>query len=91
MATGGGPSAAGDFDPSSGATWRSVTRRPESVTTRRSIKDFPVACAYFFPAGHVLSYEEETEALELNPAAALQTLMDHIEALARKRVETNLE
>lgn len=47
--------------------------------------------AYFFPAGHVLSYEEETEALELNPAAALQTLMDHIEALARKHVETNLE
>jgi hypothetical protein len=40
--------------------------------------------AYFFPAGHVLSYEEETEALELNPAAALQTLMDHIESLARK-------
>ena len=47
--------------------------------------------AYFFPAGHVLSYEEETEALELNPAAALQTLMDHIEALARKHVETNRE
>lgn len=40
--------------------------------------------AYFFPAGHVLIYEEETEALELNPAAALQTLMDHIEALAQK-------
>lgn len=40
--------------------------------------------AYFFPAGHVLIYEEETEALELNPAAALQTLMDHIESLARK-------
>ena len=38
--------------------------------------------AYFFSAGHVLSYEEETEALELNPAAALQTLMDHVEALA---------
>ena len=43
--------------------------------------------AYFFPAGHVLIYEEETEALELNPAAALQTLMDHIESLARKHVE----
>ncbi len=39
--------------------------------------------AYFFPAGHVLIYEEETEALELNPAAALQTLMDHIETLAK--------
>ena len=43
--------------------------------------------AYFFPAGHVLIYEEETEALELNPAAALQTLMDHIESLARKYSE----
>ena len=43
--------------------------------------------AYFFPAGHVLIYEEETEALELNPAAALQTLMDHIESLARKYAE----
>jgi hypothetical protein len=43
--------------------------------------------AYFFPAGHVLIYEEETEALELNPAAALQTLMDHIESLARRHVE----
>lgn len=39
--------------------------------------------AYFFPAGHVLIYEEPTEALELNPAGALQTLMDHIEAKAR--------
>jgi hypothetical protein len=42
--------------------------------------------AYFFPAGHVLVYEEETEALELNPAAALQTLMDHIESIAHKHV-----
>ena len=40
--------------------------------------------AYFFPAGHVLSYEEPTEALELNPAAALQTLMDHIESVAQR-------
>jgi hypothetical protein len=43
--------------------------------------------AYFFPAGHVLSYEEETEALELNPAAALQTLMDHVESFARKHTQ----
>ncbi|OBB04511.1 hypothetical protein A5662_00910 [Mycobacteriaceae bacterium 1482268.1] len=43
--------------------------------------------AYFFPAGHVLIYEEETEALELNPAAALHTLMDHIESVARRHVE----
>ena len=26
--------------------------------------------AYFFPAGHVLAYEEETEALELDPIAS---------------------
>ena len=42
--------------------------------------------AYFFPAGHALIYEATTEALELNPAAALQTLMDHFEAVARTRV-----
>jgi hypothetical protein len=45
--------------------------------------------AYFFRAGHVLSYEEETEALELNPAAALQTLMDHIESVARRHVRAH--
>ena len=38
--------------------------------------------AYFFPAGHVLIYEEPSEVLELNPAAALHTLMDHIERQA---------
>jgi hypothetical protein len=43
--------------------------------------------AYYFPAGHVLAYEEETEALELNPAAALKTLMDHIESVASKYVQ----
>jgi len=37
--------------------------------------------AYFFRAGHVLIYEEESEVLELNPAAALQVLMDHIESV----------
>ena len=39
--------------------------------------------AYFFRAGHVLIYEEETESLELNPADALQVLMDHVESKAR--------
>jgi hypothetical protein len=43
--------------------------------------------AYFFPAGHALIYEADTEALELNPAAALQTVMDHFEALARASVK----
>jgi hypothetical protein len=38
--------------------------------------------AYFFRAGHVLIYEEPSEVLELNPAAALQVLMDHIESMA---------
>lgn len=36
--------------------------------------------AYFFPAGHVLIYEEATKALELNPAFALGQCMD---AMAR--------
>ena len=37
---------------------------------------------YFFPAGHVLIYEEPSRVLELNPAAALQTVMDHFEKMA---------
>ncbi|KUH64476.1 hypothetical protein AU184_01740 [Mycolicibacterium novocastrense] len=45
--------------------------------------------AYFFPSGHVLIYEEDTEAFELNPAAALQTLMDHVESIAREHVESS--
>jgi hypothetical protein len=39
---------------------------------------------YFFRAGHHLIYEEATEALELNPADALEVLMDHVEAHARE-------
>lgn len=35
---------------------------------------------YFFRPGHVLIYEEASEVLELNPAAALQDLMDHVES-----------
>jgi hypothetical protein len=31
---------------------------------------------YFFPAGHILYYDEPTTALELNPAFALQQCMD---------------
>jgi len=30
---------------------------------------------FFFPAGHTLAYEEDSEVLELNPASALQALM----------------
>jgi hypothetical protein len=46
--------------------------------------DWPddVACegdVFFFPAGHTLIYEEPSEVLELNPAAALQSLMNHFE------------
>jgi hypothetical protein len=37
--------------------------------------------AYFFPAGHTLVYEEESECLEFNPAAALVSVMDHFERM----------
>ena len=40
--------------------------------------------AYFFPAGHVLVYEEATSALELNPAFALQQCMDTIEKAVQR-------
>jgi hypothetical protein len=36
---------------------------------------------YFFPAGHTIEYEEHSEVIELNPAAALQGLMDHFETM----------
>ncbi|MBC7303840.1 MAG: hypothetical protein H5T78_23210 [Nocardia sp.] len=52
------------------------TGRPDEVATAGE--------AYFFPGGHVLIYEEATEALELNPAHALQQCMDAIEAAAGK-------
>lgn len=42
---------------------------------------------YFFPAGHALIYELATEAIELNPAAALQTLMGHFETVARAHTD----
>ena len=38
--------------------------------------------AYFFPAGHILIYEEATRAFEVNPAYALQQCMDAIERAA---------
>lgn len=37
-------------------------------------------------SGHTLIYEADTEALEPNPVAALRTLMDYFEAVARARV-----
>jgi hypothetical protein len=39
---------------------------------------------YFFRAGHVLIYEEPSQVLELNPASALQYMMDHIERAAAR-------
>jgi hypothetical protein len=42
---------------------------------------------YFFRAGHHLIYEEATEALEMNPADALEVLMDHVESYARRKME----
>jgi hypothetical protein len=41
---------------------------------------------FFFRAGHVLVYEEASEVLELNPAAALQVVMDEMEDVARQIV-----
>ena len=41
---------------------------------------------YFFRPGHVLIYEEASEVLELNPAAALGVLMDHIESVVSETV-----
>ncbi|WP_344831847.1 hypothetical protein [Actinocorallia longicatena] len=40
--------------------------------------------AYFFPAGHILIYEEATQALEINPAFALQQCMDAMERTAQR-------
>ena len=51
------------------------TDRPDEVATAGDV--------YYFPAGHILVYDEESEVLELNPAAALNDLMDHIEQLAQ--------
>jgi hypothetical protein len=45
--------------------------------------------AYFFRAGHVLIYEEESEVLELNPAAALQVLMDHVESVVTAMTQSS--
>ena len=50
------------------------TDRPEEVAEAGD--------AYYFPAGHVLIYDDPSEVLELNPAAALADLMDHSEGLA---------
>nr|WP_216893549.1 hypothetical protein [Nocardia alni] len=52
------------------------TGQPDEVATTGE--------AYFFPAGHVLIYEEATEALEINPAFALQRCMDTIERAAAR-------
>jgi hypothetical protein len=52
--------------------------RPEEVAETGDV--------YFFPAGHVLIYDEPSEVLELNPAAALNDLMDHIESQAQTAV-----
>jgi hypothetical protein len=43
---------------------------------------------YFFRAGHVLIYEEPSEVLELNPASALQYMMDHIEKVATRLADS---
>ncbi len=40
--------------------------------------------AYFFESGHYLVYEEPSQVLEFNPAAALQRVMDHVEGFAQR-------
>ncbi|WP_084692050.1 cupin domain-containing protein [Parafrankia elaeagni] len=50
------------------------TNWPDEVATAGDV--------YFFPAGHSLIYEEPSEVLEINPAAALQQVMAHFESLA---------
>jgi hypothetical protein len=48
--------------------------------------------AYFFRPGHYLVYEEDhSEVLELNPADALEFLMDHIERSVTKPFGTSTE
>jgi hypothetical protein len=42
---------------------------------------------YYFRPGHVLIYEEASEVLELNPAASLQLLMDHVESSVARMTE----
>jgi hypothetical protein len=44
--------------------------------------------AYFFPAGHVLIYEEATKSMEINPAYALQQCMDATERGFRLMTES---
>ena len=41
--------------------------------------------AYLFRAGHVLIYEDATEALELNPADALGVDVRHVRRLVHER------
>jgi len=44
---------------------------------------------YFFRPGHYMVYEEDhSEVLELNPADALQFLMDHIERSISRSIES---
>jgi hypothetical protein len=47
--------------------------------------------AYFFPAGHILMYDEPTSALELNPAFALGQCMDAMQRAAERFAATAAE
>jgi len=42
----------------------------------------------YFPAGHILIYEEASRVLELNPAAALRDCMDAMERAAQNLAAT---
>jgi hypothetical protein len=47
--------------------------------------------AYFFPAGHILIYEQPTTALELNPAFALQQCMDAMQRAGERMASGETE
>ncbi len=57
------------------------TGRPDEIATAGE--------AYFFPAGHILVYDEPTSALEFNPAHALQACMDVMERMAKAQRTTD--
>ncbi|KSZ57100.1 hypothetical protein Z045_20335 [Rhodococcus pyridinivorans KG-16] len=44
---------------------------------------------YFFPAGHILKYRDQTSHLEFNPAYALQHLMNAIQQVADRATGTH--
>ena len=59
------------------------TGRPDEVVKAGEV--------YYIPAGHILSYDEASKVLELNPAAALKDCMDAMQRAADKRAAAAAE